>query len=292
MVLSHHTDFFSTTSLHASPLPATSLTDQTLDSPAHCVCTPFFHVQGPCSSFVSQKPCAPAHIETCKIPILAVPSCPITWTLRLSLTIFCLRLLSFVHSFIHSTYTIDGLLSTMHLELRIQRPFPAFKELRHRDRWTQKLGTLQGEIKAHRGGRNDLSEEVRVGDGSFVLKRCGVTERTEICVGILASQYISPYLLCLHLPICKMGIIPCTLKGHGEMWIRSCLWKVSSTKKSLWMHNKGELLLNTVLVLPPILYSALYILLSWYISVIWLIYIIMDVMSATSRNRAQGTKLF
>lgn len=59
-------------------------------------------------------------------------------------------------------------------------------------------------------------------------------ERTEICAEILDSQHINPYSLCLCLPVCKMGILSCTSKGHGEMWIRSCLWRVSSTNLGLY----------------------------------------------------------
>lgn len=113
-------------------------------------------------------------------------------------------------------------------------------------------------------------------------------ERTEICVGILASQCITSYFLCLYLPICKMGIILCTLKDHGKVLMRSCLWKRSSTKISLCKCSTK--VLTIALVLPSILYHALYILLSWWISVIWLIYIFMDMMSATWRNRATGNQ--
>ena len=43
-----------------------------------------------------------------------------------------------------------------------------------------------------------------------------MTQRIEIRVGILASQLINPYSVCLALPICKMGTVSFALKGHGE----------------------------------------------------------------------------
>lgn len=65
---------------------------------------------------------------------------------------------------------------------------------------------------------------------------------------------------------------------------------VKYQEKPVQVLNKGQLLLTIALVLPSIPHSALYILLSWCIPVIWLIYIIMNMMSATSRNKATGNQ--
>ena len=70
----------------------------------------------------------------------------------------------------------------------------------------------QSEMKAKRRGRDNLGKEV-----VHLFKQHGMMERTEICVGILASQHFNPCPVCLHLPICKMGILSGTLKGHDEM---------------------------------------------------------------------------
>jgi hypothetical protein len=60
---------------------------------------------------------------------------------------------------------------------------------------------MEMEMKAKRRGRDNLGKEV-----VHLFKQHGMMERIEICVGILASQYINPCPVCLHLPICTMGI--------------------------------------------------------------------------------------